>query len=83
MEAEKQRAYQLLDQLNNGQLAAVIHLLEIMTDPLARSIANTPVEDEEITEEMAAELDAAHASIARGEGIPHEEMMRRFGLEPR
>jgi hypothetical protein len=47
-----------------------------MADPVARSIANAPVEGEDITSQMAADLDSARASIERGEGIPHEEIMR-------
>jgi hypothetical protein len=77
---DKQYAHDLLDQLDNGQLAAVVHRLEVMADPVARSLANAPVEDEPITEEEARALDEAHASIQRGEGIPHEEILREFGI---
>jgi hypothetical protein len=35
------------------------------------------------TPEEAAALDSAHASIERGEGISHEEIMREFGLASR
>lgn len=81
--ADKQSAHRLLEQLDPSQLAAVVHLLEVMTDPVTRSIANAPVEDEEITPEMAAELDAARASLDRGEGVSHEVVLREFGLTPR
>jgi hypothetical protein len=77
---DKQYAHDLLDQLDRGQLAAIVHLLEVMADPVARSLANAPVEDEPISEEEAAALDEAHASIQRGEGIPHEEILREFGI---
>ena len=77
---EKQQAHQLLDQLDAGQLAAVVHLLEVMTGPLSHSLASAPVEEEEITPETAAALDRARASLARGEGIPHEDILREFGL---
>jgi hypothetical protein len=80
---ERQQAHALLDSLRPEQLTAVARLLEVMADPVARSIANAPVEDEQITPQMAADLDRARASIERGEGIPHEEVMREFGLMPR
>ncbi|MEO7144059.1 MAG: hypothetical protein ABI165_11240 [Bryobacteraceae bacterium] len=51
------------------------------TDPVAWSIANAEVEDEEITP-AAVELDEARASLEQGEGIPHEEILRQFGLTP-
>jgi hypothetical protein len=81
MAPDKQHAHQLLEQLDPSQLAAVVQLLEVMTDPLARSFANAPVDGEPVTAEEAAALDEAHASIGRGEGIPHEEILREFGLK--
>ena len=81
MTPDKQHAHQLLEQLDSGQLAAVVQLLEVMTDPFARSLAVAPVDDEPVTAEEAEALDEAHASIARGEGIAHEDILREFGLK--
>lgn len=73
----------MVERLAPGQLTVVRGLLEALLDPLARSLANAPVEDEEITPEMAAALDRARVSIERGEGIRHEDILREFGLTPR
>lgn len=81
MANEKQHAHQLLDQLDSGQLAAVIHLLEVMTSPLSRSLAKADVEEEEVSSETVAALARSRASLARGEGIPHEDIKREFGLD--
>ena len=70
----------LVDQLGASQFDAVVRLLEVMVEPLARSLALAPVEEEEITPETAAALDRARGSLARGEGISHEEILREFGL---
>jgi hypothetical protein len=78
-----EHAHQLIEQLAPSQLSAVVGLLEVMVDPLLRSIADAPIEDEEILPQTAAELDTAHASIARGEGIPYGEILRKFGVKPR
>jgi hypothetical protein len=78
---EKQKAHQLLDQLDAGQLSAVVHLLQVMTGPLSRSLASAPVEEEEITPDTAAAIDRARASLARGEGIPHKDVLHEFGLD--
>ena len=78
---ERQQAHALLDLLPAAKLNAVRSLLEVMVEPLARSLAMAPVEKEEITPETAAALDRARASLARGEGIPHEEVLREFGLK--
>ncbi len=77
---EREQAHALLDMLPVEKLTAVRSLLEVMVEPLSRSLASAPVEEEEITPETAAALDRARASLARGEGIPHEDILREFGL---
>ena len=81
LDKERRQAHALLDILPAEKLTAVRSLLEVMVEPLARSLALAAVEDEEITPETAAALDRARASLARGEGIPHEEILREFGLK--
>jgi hypothetical protein len=78
---ERRQAHALLDMLPAEKLNAVRGLLEVMIEPLVRSLALAPTEDEEITPEAAAALDGARASLARGEGVPHGEILREFGLE--
>ncbi len=77
---EKQHAHELIDRMAPGQVAAVVGLLEIMLDPLARTLASAPYDDEPVGAEEAREVDAAKASLARGEGIPHEKVLAEFGL---
>ena len=80
---EKQQVHELIDRLAPSQVTAVRGLLEAMLDPQSRSIAAAPIEEEEISPETAAALDKARASLDRGEGIPHEDILREFGLAPR
>jgi hypothetical protein len=77
---ERQQAHTLLDMLPQEKLTVVRSLLEVMVEPLSRSLASAPVEEEEVTPETAAALDRARASLARGEGIAHDEILREFGL---
>ena len=77
---QRQQAHALLDMLPEEKLTAVRSLLEVMVEPLSRSLASAPVEEEEVTPETAAALDRARASLARGEGIPHEDVVGEFGL---
>jgi hypothetical protein len=77
---EKQQAHDLIERLVPSQISAVVHLLEVMTDPVAYSLANAPVDDEPVSEEEAREIAAARASLDRGEGIPHEKVLAEFGL---
>lgn len=77
---ERQQAHALLDMLPDEKLNVVRNLLEVMVEPLSRLLALARVEEEEITPETAAALDRARASLARGEGAPHDEIRREFGL---
>jgi len=80
----RQEAHSLLDGLPEEKFLVVRNLLEVLanrdTDSLSRSLANAPVEDEELTPETMAALNRAAASLDRGEGISHEELRREFGL---
>ncbi|MGO9097814.1 MAG: hypothetical protein ACLQGV_21635 [Bryobacteraceae bacterium] len=78
---ERRQAHALLDMLPAGKLIAVRSLLEAMVEPLANSLDLVATEEEELTPETAAALDRARASLARGEGISHEEVRREFGLK--
>ncbi len=80
IERERQQAHALLDMLSTEKLNAVRSLLEVMVEPLSRTLALAATEEEEITPETAAALDRARASLDRGEGIPHKEILREFGL---
>lgn len=80
LQSERQQAHLLLDVLPDEKIAAVRGLLEVMLDPLSRSLANAPYDDEPVSEEEAREIAASRASFARGESISHEEVLAEFGL---
>lgn len=81
LDQERRQAHALLDALPAEKLSAIRSLLEVMVEPLARSLALARVEEEGLTPDTAAALDRARASLARGEGIPHDEILREFGLK--
>jgi hypothetical protein len=76
----KQEAHELIECMAPGQVSAVVGLLKVMVDPVSRSLANAPFDDEPVSEAEAREIEAARGSFARGEGIPHEEVLRDYGL---
>jgi hypothetical protein len=76
---QRQRAHDLLDALPEEKLHVVRNLLEFLVDPRSRSLSIFPVEAEEVTSETAVALDRSRASLARGAGISHEEVLREFG----
>ncbi len=75
---ERQQAHQLLDVLPEDKVSAVRNLLEVMVEPLSSSLAAAPFEDEELNTDTVESLDKARASIARGDGISHDEILREF-----
>ncbi len=77
---QKQHAHELVDRLDTGQLDAVVRLLEVMTDPVARAIANAPIEDEQISEEEIRTVEASREWLKTHKGIPNEEVLAEFGL---
>jgi hypothetical protein len=76
---QRQQAHDLLDALPEDRLGAVRSLLEFLVEPLSGSLATSPVEEEELTPETVAALERSRASLARSEGISHEEVLREFG----
>lgn len=80
MAADKKHAHQLLDRLEPGQLDAVVHLMEVMTDPLAAALARAPIDDEPLTEAERRAIDEADDWLKHNKPIPHEEVLAEFGL---
>jgi hypothetical protein len=76
----RQQAHELIDGMASGQLAVAVGLLRDIVDPDAQRLASIPYEDEPISEEEERGAAAARASFVLGEGIPHEEVLREFGL---
>ena len=81
--SEREHAHKLIDCLPEAQLSALIVLLETVVEPEEASLGDAPFDDE-------PETDAEHAAVAQtrsalktsgGKGVPHDEAMRRLGLD--
>jgi hypothetical protein len=77
---EKQHAHELIERLAPGQISAVVRLLEVIADPVARSLANAPVEDEPISEEEVRAVEGSKEWLKDHAPIPHEQVLAEFGL---
>jgi hypothetical protein len=77
---ERQQAHAYLDHLPPEQLSAVRGLLETMLDPVARAIANAPLDDEQISPEERRAAAEAHDWLKQNRPIPNEEVLAEFGL---
>lgn len=81
--SNREQAHQLIDRLPDSQVAALVGLLETIIDPVAAAVRNAPVDDEPESNEEKQAVAEARDWLARrgGKGIPHEQAMRRLGLE--
>jgi hypothetical protein len=77
---ERQRAHAFLDRLPQEQLSAVSSLLESMLSPLDRKLALAPLDDEPVTDEESAAMQAGVDSLDRNGGVPMEAVLADFGL---
>ena len=80
MNADKEHAQQLLNHLAPDQIAAVVHVMEVMLDPVSRKLANAPVEDEEISEEEEQSVARSKEWFKHNEGIPFEQVVTDLGF---
>lgn len=56
--SEKRQAHELVDRLDETQIVTVVRFLEfMMMDPVSRSIAAAPVDDEELSDETRQAID--------------------------
>jgi hypothetical protein len=76
---EQQELVELAKRVSLADVAAAKRALEPFVDPFWQDMRSPPFEEEELTPEVIASLEEAKAEFARGEGIPHEEILREFG----
>ena len=83
MSGTRQHAHRLIDGLPETQLSALVALLETMIDPVTAALRNAPVDNEPESEEEKRAVSEARSWLKRngGQGISHEEAMRRLGLK--
>ena len=81
--SNREHAHELIELLPEMQLSALVGLLETIVDPVAAALRNAPIDDEPESDDEKQAVAEARSWLARhgGKGIPHEEAMRRLGLE--
>jgi hypothetical protein len=77
---EKQQAHELIERLAPSQVSAVVGLLQAMLDPVARAIANAPMDDEPVTLEEEKAIAESREWLKHNQGIPHEQVLAELGI---
>lgn len=69
--------------MSEPQLSTAIGLPEKFVDPVTLALLNAPIDDEPETEEERLAVAESEEWLRQngGKGIPHEEAMRRLGLD--
>ena len=75
MAADKQLAHKLIEHLAPDQVPAAIGMLERLLDPVARAIANAPIDDEPLTVADEKALAEAREWSKHNKSIPHEQVL--------
>lgn len=77
---DRRQAHAYLDHLPEAQVSAVRGLLEAMLDPVARALANAPIDDEPVTEEEERAVAEAREWLKHNPGIPFEQAVAELGF---
>jgi len=79
----REHAHDLIDQLPEAQLSALVGLLETILDPIAPTLENAPLDDELETEAERQAVAEARGWLKKngGKGVPHDQAMRRLVLD--
>lgn len=80
MNSQREHAQQLLQHLGPAQVAAVVHLMEVMLDPFSRKLAHAPYEDEEVSEGEEVAVREAREWAKHNKSFSNEDVLAEFGL---
>ncbi|MEK7409495.1 MAG: hypothetical protein AAB225_30890 [Acidobacteriota bacterium] len=80
MTVTKRDLHQLVERLPDADVQTVYRMLLALSDPVLLSLLTAPFDDEPEAEDERAAVEEARQEIARGEGIPLEDIKRELGL---
>ncbi|MGB7586550.1 MAG: hypothetical protein WBM11_17040 [Terriglobales bacterium] len=80
MAANKEHAHELIERLPPSQVPAAIGMLESLLDPVARAIANAPIDGEPVTKEEEKALAESREWLKHNKGIPHQQVLTELGI---
>jgi hypothetical protein len=74
----KEQLRAMVETLSEDDAALLVRALQ--GDRLAWTLLAAPIDDEPETDEERAAVEEAKAELARGEGVPWEDVKRELGL---
>jgi hypothetical protein len=77
------KLHDLVESLPSEDVPTALRVLEALSsssDPVPLALRDIPFDDEPETEEEREAVAEARRDIEEGRGIPHDEVMRKYGL---
>jgi predicted transcriptional regulator len=77
------KLHDLVESLSSDDVPTALRVLEALnstSDPIPLALRDIPFDDEPETEEERAAVAESDRDIAEGRLIPHDEVMRKYGL---
>jgi predicted transcriptional regulator len=77
------KLHDLIESLPSDDVPTALRILEALnftSDPIPLALRDIPFDDEPETEEERAAVAESDRDIAEGRLIPHDEVMRKYGL---
>jgi hypothetical protein len=79
----REKLHDLIESLPNEDVPTALRVLEALSlssVPVPIGLRDVPIDDEPETEEERAAVAEARRDLAEGRVIPHDEIMRKYGL---
>jgi hypothetical protein len=75
------RLHDLIESLPTADVPTALRILEALNaDPVPLALVEVPIDDEPETDEERAANAEARRDLEEGRVIPHDEVMRKYGL---
>jgi hypothetical protein len=77
------KLHDLIESLPSEDVPTALRILEALnssSDPVPMAFRDVPIDDEPETEEERAAVAEARRDLEEGSVIPHDEVMRKYGL---
>jgi hypothetical protein len=79
----REKLHDLVESLPSEDVPTALRILEALnfsSDPVPPALREIPIDDEPETEEERAAVAEARRDLDEGRVIPHDEVMRKYGL---
>jgi thymidine phosphorylase len=77
----REALHELVDRLPEPEILAAQRYLEYLAaSPAYRAALSAPKDDEVVTDGDALAIEKARAELGAGRVVPHDEILREFGL---